>query len=796
MLGWLTTTDHKRIGLLYFWATLVFFGAGGVEALLMRTQLAVANNHVLGPKTYDELFTVHGLTMIFWFIIPMTTGAFGNYLIPLMIGARDMAFPRLNALSFWIFAASGIFLYAGLAFSAAPNAGWFDYVPLASRAFDPGRNIEFYTLGLAFNSLASTITAANFIVTIFKCRAPGMSFNRIPLFCFAFLAASFGLLLALPSLSVDLIFLYLDRNLGAWFFTPLHGGSTLLWQHLFWFFGHPEVYILIVPAFGIATEIIPAFTQRKMIAFPLVAIAELLVVFIGFGVWAHHMFADGLPTTTLVFFAGATSMVVIPSTIQVWAWCSTIFTGLPRFKTPLLFIVGFILFFVTGGLSGVMFIAIPFTQQVTDTYFVVAHFHYIIFGAAVFPIFGGMYYWFPKVTGRLYFERAGQISFWLIFAGTNLLFFPMHIVGLLGMPRRVYTYPGGLGWTVYNLLETIGGFVTLAGILVCFGNLAYSYFRGPRAGPDPWHGPTLEWSIPSPPPEFNFAVVPTVSSAYPNWDEGDRAVDRRRLEADQGMLDHGHEQMESTSVDAHPSRITQMPHSSPWPIVLALCLSGLFALLVAEKYSVAAVFAVLGGLALVAWHWRELPAREVPLRGQPAALLGMGTFIAAEAALFAMMVGTYFYLRFKNLHWPPPGIPEPKVLVPLVLLGVLLASVVPMRSSYRAARLGRLARARLLLLAALVVQAGYFAMEVSLYRDDLHRFAPQAHAYASIYYVLLGTAHAHVAVGLLLSGWLLVKLAGGLTRFRLHALQAIAVYWAAVGVLTLIATLTVLSPAL
>ncbi|HEV7134219.1 MAG TPA: cbb3-type cytochrome c oxidase subunit I [Gaiellaceae bacterium] len=605
VLGWLTTTDHKRIGLLYFWATLVFFGAGGVEALLIRTQLAQPHNHVLGPNAYDQVFTMHGLTMIFWFIIPMTTGAFGNYLIPLMIGARDLAFPRLNALSFWVFAASGVFLYTGLFLGFGPNAGWFDYVPLASRLYDPGRNIEFYTLGLIFNSIASTLTAANFIVSIFKCRAPGMSFNRIPLFCFAFLAASFGLLFALPALSADLVYLFLDRNVGTHFFDPAHGGATLLWQHLFWFFGHPEVYILIVPAFGIATEIIPAFTQRKMIAFPLVAIAELLVVFIGFGVWAHHMFATGIPTVTLVFFAGASAMVVIPSTIQVFAWSTTIFTGLPRFKTPLLFIVGFILFFVAGGLTGIMFIAIPFDQQMTDTYFVVAHFHYIIFGAAVFPIFGGMYYWFPKVTGRMYFERAGQVSFWIIFAGTNLLFFPMHIVGLLGMPRRVYTYPSGLGWTIYNVLETIGGFVTAAGILLLFGNLVVSYFRGPRAEPDPWHGPTLEWSVPSPPPEYNFAVVPTVSSAYPNWDAADRELDRQRLAAGAGVLDEGPEQVVSSFVDGETQEVVRMPHDSPWPILVALCLSAMFAVLAVEKYTVAAFLGGLLVLTLVGWHAKE-----------------------------------------------------------------------------------------------------------------------------------------------------------------------------------------------
>jgi cytochrome c oxidase subunit I+III len=605
VLGWLTTTDHKRIGLLYFWTTLVFFGAGGIEALTMRTQLAVPNNHLVSPATYDELFSMHGVTMIFFFIIPMTTGAFGNYLIPLMIGARDMAFPRMNALSFWIFLASGIFVYTSLFMGMAPNAGWFDYVPLASRAYDPGRNVDFYCLGLVFNGIASALTAGQFIVTILKSRTPGMSFNRMPLFCFAFLAASFGLLFALPSLSIDAIFLFLDRNVGTHFFDPAHGGAVLLWQDLFWIFGHPEVYILIVPAFGIATCIIPTFTQRRMVAFPLVAIAELAVVFIGFGVWAHHMFATGLATTSLVFFAAATSMVVIPSTIQVFAWLTAFLRGIPEFKTPLLFIAGFIFMFVIGGLSGIMFVAIPFDQQVTDTYFVIAHFHYIIFGAAVFPIFGGMHFWFPKVTGRMPFERPGQVAFWILFVGTNLLFFPMHVVGLLGMPRRQYTYPSGLGWGAYNLAETIGGFVTLAGILVLFGNLVWSYFRGAEAGPDPWHAPTLEWATSSPPPEYNFPVVPKVTSAYPNWDERDREEDRRKLERGVLVLEQGHEQPSSSPADGNFAEIVDMPHDSPWPITLAVALSLVFTMLVIGKFAIAGVMAILCVLALFGWHARE-----------------------------------------------------------------------------------------------------------------------------------------------------------------------------------------------
>jgi cytochrome c oxidase subunit I+III len=605
VLGWLTTTDHKKIGLLYFWATLVFFAAGGVEALLIRTQLSQPNEKLVSPNTYDQLFSMHGITMIFFFIIPMSTGAFGNYLIPLMIGARDMAFPRMNALSFWLFAASGIFIYTSLFLGIAPNAGWFNYVPLANRQFDTGRNIDFYSLGIIFNSISSTLTAGQFIVTIFKSRAPGMSLNRMPLFCFAYLAASLGLLFALPVLSADTIFLFLDRNVGTHFFDVAHGGSALLWQHLFWFFGHPEVYILIVPAMGIATSIIPAFTQRKMVAFPLVAIAELLVVFIGFGVWAHHMFATGMPTISLVFFAAATAMVVIPSTIQVFAWCWSMVTGTARFRTPLLFIAGFIFMFVTGGLTGIMFLAIPFDQQVTDTYFVIAHFHYIIFGAAVFPLFGGMYYWFPKVTGKLYYELPGQISFWILFVGTNLLFFPMHIVGLLGMPRRVYTYSDGLGWTAYNLAETIGGYVTLVGILLLLGNLAASYFRGAPAGPDPWHGPTLEWATSSPPPDYDFPVIPKVTSAYPNWDPADRQEDRRKLAEGVLVLDEGHEQVATSPVDGLFAEIVEMPHESPWPIILALTVSLVFTMLVLQKFGVAAVMAVLCVLALLGWHSKE-----------------------------------------------------------------------------------------------------------------------------------------------------------------------------------------------
>jgi cytochrome c oxidase subunit I len=601
LVGWLTTTDHKRIGILYFFTALAFFGAGGVEALLIRTQLIGPHGHVLSPMVYDEVFTMHGITMIFLFVIPMTTGAFGNYLLPLMIGARDMAFPRMNAVSYWIFLGSGIFMYVSLMTGHAPNAGWFDYVPLASRTADPGTNIDFYGWGLIFNGVSSTAASINFIVTIFKMRAPGMSLNRMPLFCYAFLAAAFSLLFALPALSCATLFLELDRQLGFHFYDSAAGGQPLLWQNLFWIFGHPEVYIIILPAFGIATSIIPTFTHRRMVFYPLVALAEVMVAFLGFGVWAHHMFTVGFATITTIYYAAASLIIVIPSAIQIFAWIATILTGRPDFKTPLLFIVGFIVYFIIGGLSGITLAAIPFDQQVHDSYYVVAHFHFVIFGAAVFPILGGMYYWFPKVTGRMYHETVGKLSFWAIFIGTFVTFFPMHIVGLLGMPRRNYTYRGNLGWTVWNFMESIGAYVLAAGLVLLVLNLLVSRFRGPLAE-DPFHGDTLEWATSSPPPPYNFAVIPTVTTPYGMYDEEDRERDNRRLERGEGVLADGHHTPASTAQDGKLDEILEMPAYSWWPPITAFALTLLFVALLLAHYWIAAGCGALVGLGLLGWH--------------------------------------------------------------------------------------------------------------------------------------------------------------------------------------------------
>ncbi|MBV9049357.1 MAG: cbb3-type cytochrome c oxidase subunit I, partial [Solirubrobacterales bacterium] len=503
---------------------------------------------------------------------------------------------------------SAIFMYVGVAGGHAPNAGWFDYVPLASKTYSPGNNIDFYGWGLIFNGISSTAAAINIIVTIFKLRAPGMSLNRMPLFCFAFLAVAFALLFALPSLSVAALFLELDRQLGFHFYDAAHGGDPLLWQNLFWIFGHPEVYIIILPAFGIATSIIPAFSHRRMVFFPLVALAEILVAFLGFGVWVHHMFTVGFATLTTVYFAAASLIIVIPSAIQLFAWIATIVTGTPEFRTPMLFIVGFIVYFIIGGLSGVSVAAIPFDQQVHDSYYIVAHFHFVIFGAAVFPILGGMYFWFPKLTGKLYHEAIGKISFWLTFIGTFITFFPMHIVGILGMPRRNYTYPPGMGWTLLNFIESIGAYILAAGLVLIVANLGISLFRGPESGNDPFEGDTLEWSTTSPPPPYNYAVIPTISSAYPMWDKDDRERDNRRLDRGEGVLELGHETPATTVQDAQLDEILSMPSHSAWPVVSALTLAGIFAMLLMAHYWIAVGFLVLGGLSLIGWHSKEAHA--------------------------------------------------------------------------------------------------------------------------------------------------------------------------------------------
>ncbi len=601
IVSFLTSVDHKRIGVRYLITATAFFLLAGIEALAMRTQLAVPDAGVLGPEAFNQLFSMHGVTMIFLFVTPMLSG-FGNYFVPLMIGARDMAFPRLNALSYWVFLASGLFIYSSFLAGSAPSAGWFNYTPLSDATYSPGSGIDFYNLGLIFLAISTTAGAVNFIVTIFKMRAPGMSMNRVPLFCWGVLVQAFAIIFALPALTAANLLLELQRSFGFHFFDPGAGGDPLLWQHLFWIFGHPDVYIIFLPAVGIVSSIVPALSGRPLVGHSWVIFATVAVGLLGFGVWVHHMFAVGLPQVTIAAFAGVSLAITIPSAIQIFAWLATMLRGRPRLATPMLFVVGFIAVFVIGGVTGVMFAAIPFDQQITDSYFVVAHFHYVLMGGAVFPIFAAIHYWLPKISGRMLDERLGKVSFWLIFVGFNATFFPMHIAGLLGMPRRIYTYDASLGWDGYNLLSSIGAGVLAAGVLAIVVNVIRSLYRGEPAGPDPWRANTLEWSTPSPTPAYNFGVVPRVGSPDPNWDAADREADRLLAERGELALDHEHQAIASSEVEGEPVRIMQMPEPSIWPLAVTLSLAVLFAGLIAHVY----LFAVLGGLAVLGsiagWH--------------------------------------------------------------------------------------------------------------------------------------------------------------------------------------------------
>jgi cytochrome c oxidase subunit I len=599
-----TTVDHKSIGRRYLVTASLFFVAAGIEALALRTQLAAPDESVIGPKAYNELFSMHGVTMIFLFVTPFFSG-FGNYIVPLQIGARDMAFPRMNALSYWTYLASGLLLYSSFLFGAAPNDGWFNYVPLAEKAYTPGANIDFYNVGLLFLAVSSTVGSINFIVTILKLRAPGMSLNRVPLFCWAILAQALSLVFALPALSCANLFLELQRRFGFHFFDAAHGGDALLWQHLFWIFGHPDVYIIFLPAVGIVSSVVPVFARRSLVAHDWLVLATMATAFIGFGVWVHHMFATGLSNVLYTFFAAASLLIVLPSGVQVFGWIATILKGRPVLKSPMLYVLGFLVVFVVGGVTGVMFAAIPFDQQITDSYFVVAHFHYVLFGGAVFPIFAGIHYWYPKIVGRLLDERLATWSFWLFFVGFNLAFFPMHISGLLGMPRRVYTYHEGLGWDLPNLLSTIGAFTLAVGILGTVANVMWSARKGEPAGDDPWGANTLEWATESPPPHYNFASIPVVHSHDPNWDVADRRGDRVRLARGELTLPDDHETIGTSWLDGDIEEIHESPYESAWPLALAFALAWFFAAVVAGHWVLAGVGLALAGVTVGGWHLRQ-----------------------------------------------------------------------------------------------------------------------------------------------------------------------------------------------
>jgi cytochrome c oxidase subunit I+III len=574
----------------------VWFLLAGLNAAVMRLQLARPENGIVGPDRYNQLFTVHGTAMMFLFAVPVMT-AFSTYLVPLMVGTREVAYPRLNAFGYWVFLIGGLFLFTGLYTNTGPDTGWFAYVPLSGPEYAPGKRVDVWAQVVTFTEISALVAAVEMIVTILKLRAPGMSINRIPLYVWSILVISFMILFAMPSVAMaSTMMLAMDRLVATHFFNRAEGGDPLLWQHLFWFFGHPEVYIMFIPGLGFVSSVVETFTGRKIFGYPVMVMSLLMTGFVAFGLWVHHMFATPIPQLGRTLFTAASVLIAIPTGTQIFCWIATIWSGRPRYTAAMLFALGFIVVFTIGGLTGVMIASVPFDLQVHDTYFIVAHFHYVIIGGVVFPLFAACYYWFPKITGRLMSETLGKWQFWLFFVGVNVTFFPMHLLGLDGMPRRVYTYLPEMRWGALNLLATVGSWVIAASVIVFLVNVVRSWTGGAVAGPNPWQAPGLEWATTSPPPAWNFHPVPVVQGRAPLWESGDE------LPVATGLATDKREVLVTTALDAEPDNRHEHPGESHWPLVMAIAIGVTFIGAIFTPWAYVVGFA-LSTAAFAGWGW-------------------------------------------------------------------------------------------------------------------------------------------------------------------------------------------------
>jgi cytochrome c oxidase subunit I+III len=611
VVGWFAAINHKTIGVRFIVTAFGFFVAGGLLAAAMRLQLARPQSTLIGPDLYNQLFTMHGTTMMFLFAVPVMQ-AMASYLVPLMVGARSIAFPRLNAYAYWIYLFGGLTLFGAFALDIGPDAGWFAYVPLAGPDYSPGKRVDFWAQLITFTELSGLLSALVLITTVFKLRAPGMTLNRIPLFVWAMLVTSFMVIFAMPSVMLASTALILDRLVGTHFYNPGEGGDALLWQHLFWFFGHPEVYFIFIPGLGFMSAIIATFARRPVFGYSAMVLSLVATGFLSFGLWVHHMFATNVPELGKGFFTAMSLMIAIPSAVQIFCWIATLWTGRLHLRTPLLFVLAFFFILVLGGMTGLMLGMVPIDLQVHDTYFVVAHLHYVLIGGAVFPLVAAVYYWYPKITGRLMSERLGRWNFWLFFVGVNVAFFPMHWLGMTGMPRRVYTYPSGMGWDAINLLATVGAATIAVSMALLLINVWRSRRHGEPAGDDPWGAGTLEWATASPPPAANFDAVPVVHGRYPLWQPWPEPRQVR------GLAVRQREVLVTTALDARPDHRIVFPSPTPWPFVSALATTVMFVGSVFTPWAV-----VWGSLpiaaALIFWFWPspEETVQEMALEKKP-----------------------------------------------------------------------------------------------------------------------------------------------------------------------------------
>jgi cytochrome c oxidase subunit 1 len=763
--SWITTVDHKRIGILYGVSAFAFFLLGGIEALLMRLQLARPNSALVSAETFNALFTMHGTTMVFLAVMPFSA-AFFNYMVPLMIGARDVAFPRLNALSFWIFLLGGLFLNASFLVGAPPDGGWFGYTSLTLRQYSPGPSIDFWVLGLQVLGVSSIIAGVNFIVTILNMRAPGMTLMRMPLFVWMTLTVQFLIVLAFPPVTVGLVFLLFDRFFGTHFYDVAAGGDLHLWQHLFWIFGHPEVYILILPAFGIVSEVLPTFARKPLFGAPVVIYSGILIGFFGFGVWSHHMFAAGMGPVADAAFSIATMLIAIPTGVKIFNWLATLWGGHLRPTVALHYAVGLIALFTIGGLSGIMHSSPPVDLQQTDSYFVVAHMHYVLIGGSLFGLLAGAYYWWPKMTGRLLDERWGRWQFWLMFAGFNLTFFPQHYLGAAGMPRRIYTYGPGAGWGFWNLVSTVGAFGIALGVLLFMVVALRSLRSGAIAPADPWDGRTLEWRIASPPPAHNFDTIPPVHGRDTFWREKHGDSRGRKPPAVPVLPDpHG----------------VHLPHPSWWPIVTA---AGVIVVATGALVHLAVV--VLGALVLVVAGWafalehHRNPA-HVEQTGNLAVdhrKLAMWVFIGSECLLFGTLIATYLAYRGRSVIGPYP---HDILNIPLTTISTfdLLMSSLLMVLALAAAQRGDRRQARLWLFGTAFFGLIFLGFQAWEFTEFVHEgLTLQQNLFGSTFFVLTGFHGAHVALGvtLLLTLWAL-DLRGRLDARDAIKVEVVGLYW-------------------
>ena len=791
ILGWLTTIDHKRVAVMYLVSALFFLALGGFEAMAIRVQLWRPDNHALSAAIYNAFFTMHGTTMIFLVVMPLLLGFFGNFLIPLQIGARDVAFPRLNALSFWLALVAGILLHLGWIRGGLPDAGWFGYANLTERYFTPGLAIDWWVIGLLVSGTSTVLTGLNFLTTIVAMRAPGMTYMRMPMFMWSLMVTSILVLIAFPALTIGLIFLLFDRFFGTHFYVASAGATPILWQHLFWLFGHPEVYVMALPAFGIISEVVPVFSRKPLFGYPMMAYSICLIAFLSYGVWGHHMFATGMGPVADSAFAVTSMLIAIPTGVKIFSWIATVWGGSLRMTTAFYFALGMILEFTIGGLSGIMHASAPIDLQQTDSYFVVAHFHYVLFGGTMFAILAAFYYWWPKITGRMLSERLGKWHFWVTVIGFNLTFFPMHILGMWGMPRRTYTYGADMGWTHLNQLETVGAFILGIAFLLFYVNIFKSLTsRGERAPADPWDGRSLEWSTPSPPPAYNFVTIPQIRGRDAWWILKYGRADSR------GVAPYMSGQAPPQPQPGQPVSVEDihMPAPSIFPLVLSLGVGVMGLGLIIDWYRIILIGAAVTVLSIIGMGFEYAdfgeeshdPEHAPSSGGVDVRKIGLWSFIGSECVFFASLISTFIVYKSRSVTGPGPEI----LNIPLTSFStfILLMSSLLMVLALAATQRGDKRWERIWLGGVVAFGLIFLGGQVYEFTSFYHEgMGLTTNLFSQSFFVLVGFHGAHVAIGVL---WLSVLLAAAMTgklgQSRALSVELAGLYWHFVDVVWII----------